>query len=233
MGRRSAPKFATARESFWRLSKAPGRMIARNRATDEPTQSASGRIAPSADRSCGSMGTSTATDPTAKQRRSVRTSSASVGAMGSVSQLSMSVEGAPEPSLDSDGSRQGAVVPASGPTDRGAAAQARSPMRPAPRPGCGLRRFGGWEISRNILKRYGYFFPTNFHAHVAAVCPAQLREPLREPGTQSFATALFSLFVISTPMRQTRCCARAASGHAAAPPRSVMNCLRFNVTPPG
>ena len=30
---------------------------------------------------------------------------------------------------------------------------------------------------------------------------------------------------MSTPMRRTRspCCARAASGHAAAPPRSVMN----------
>src|SRR5262249_54943553 len=34
---------------------------------------------------------------------------------------------------------------------------------------------------------------------------------------------------ISTPIRRTRspCCARAESGHAAAPPRSVMNLRRF------
>jgi hypothetical protein len=34
---------------------------------------------------------------------------------------------------------------------------------------------------------------------------------------------------MTTPMRRirSRCCARAASGHAAAPPSSVMNARRF------
>jgi hypothetical protein len=38
------------------------------------------------------------------------------------------------------------------------------------------------------------------------------------------------LVTITTPMRRMRsvCCARAASGHAAAPPSSVMNERRFN-----
>src|SRR6516162_348105 len=43
----------------------------------------------------------------------------------------------------------------------------------------------------------------------------------------------FSSNPLSTPMRRTRlpCCARTASGHAAAPPRSVMNSRRFIRSP--
>src|SRR6516164_2184900 len=53
--------------------------------------------------------------------------------------------------------------------------------------------------------------------------------------TPAFATGSFSSYgPMSTPMRRTRspCCARAASGHAAAPPKSVMNSRRLMTSSP-
>ena len=77
--------------------------------------------------------------------------------------------------------------------------------------------------------------PAGVDPHVAAVGPAQLLQPLQE---RRDAGLIFRIVrgrrVRSTPMRRIRsgCCARAASGHAAAaPPRSVMNFAPPHVRP--
>lgn len=51
----------------------------------------------------------------------------------------------------------------------------------------------------------------------------------RKAVTRRWASRSFSLNPVSTPIRRIRsaCCARAASDHAAAPPRSVVNARRF------
>ena len=70
--------------------------------------------------------------------------------------------------------------------------------------------------------------PTSVDPHVAAVDPAQLLQSLQERRDASLRFRIVRA-VMSTPMRRIRsgCCARAASGHAAAPPISVMNSRRL------
>src|SRR5262249_52776516 len=67
---------------------------------------------------------------------------------------------------------------------------------------------------------------------VAAVAPTQLLQGLPER-REVAGRVLLVRDEMSTPMRRIRspCCARAASGHAAAPPRSVINARLFMAMP--
>jgi hypothetical protein len=64
--------------------------------------------------------------------------------------------------------------------------------------------------------------------HVAAIGPAQARNRLCERRDLSLDTGSFSSNPTSMPMRRMRspCCARAASGHAAAPRSPAMKSRR-------
>ena len=71
--------------------------------------------------------------------------------------------------------------------------------------------------------------PADVDPHVAADAPAQLLQLLQERPDAGLKFWIVRGAGSSTPMRRIRspCCARAASGHAAAaPPRSVMNSRR-------
>jgi hypothetical protein len=70
--------------------------------------------------------------------------------------------------------------------------------------------------------------PSKVHPHVAAIGPTQIRKRLGERRDLGFPRGSFSSPNMRTPMRRTRspCCARAASGHAAALPRPAMNSRR-------
>src|SRR5262249_12261939 len=67
---------------------------------------------------------------------------------------------------------------------------------------------------------------------VAAVAPTQLLQGLPER-REVAGRVLLVRDEMSTPMRRIRspCCARHASGHAAAPPRSVINARLFMAMP--
>jgi hypothetical protein len=72
--------------------------------------------------------------------------------------------------------------------------------------------------------------PAGVNAHIAALCPAQLLQPLNE-----CSVALVGKLIVDreiTPIRRMRsgCCARTESGHAAAPPSSDMNARRLTWT---
>jgi hypothetical protein len=79
----------------------------------------------------------------------------------------------------------------------------------------------------SCLRRSSALVVAGLDPHVAAVGPAQLRQALQE---RRHAGLIFRIIRLSTPMCRirSRCCARAASGHAAAPPSSVMNSRRCN-----
>ena len=69
--------------------------------------------------------------------------------------------------------------------------------------------------------------PAIVYPKVVALRPTQLAEPL----PKSIDTSLSFWIVLSIcRMRRIRsvCCARATSGHAVAPPASVINSRRFN-----
>ena len=73
--------------------------------------------------------------------------------------------------------------------------------------------------------------PASVDPDVAALRPPELLESLPECGDEGLSFRSLSAYPISTPIRRIPpgCCARAASGHAAAaPPSSVMNSRRFN-----
>ena len=76
--------------------------------------------------------------------------------------------------------------------------------------------------------------PAVVDPHVAAVGPAQLLQPLQERRDAGLRFRIVrGCELISTPMRRIRsgCCARAASGHAAAAAESVMNSRRLIRSP--
>ena len=75
--------------------------------------------------------------------------------------------------------------------------------------------------------------PAGVDPHVAANGPAQLLQSLHERRERACPSGSSAASVMSTPMRRIRspCCARAASGHAAAPPSSVMNSRRSLPSP--
>ena len=75
--------------------------------------------------------------------------------------------------------------------------------------------------------------PAVVDPHVAALGPAQLLQALLECRERPDASGSSAARFMSTPMRRIRsgCCARAASGHAAAPPSSVMNSRRLIAAP--
>ena len=68
--------------------------------------------------------------------------------------------------------------------------------------------------------------PASIDPHIAAGGPAQFLQALQERREAGLCFRIVCGVAISTPTRRIRspCCARAASGHAAAPPSSVMNC---------
>ena len=71
--------------------------------------------------------------------------------------------------------------------------------------------------------------PPKVHPHVAAVGPTQARKRLSERGELKLRHGIVFVAARSTPMRRMRfgCCARAASGQTAAPPRNLMNSRRL------
>jgi hypothetical protein len=70
---------------------------------------------------------------------------------------------------------------------------------------------------------------TTIDLHIAAIGPAQLLQPLHEGVHAALRFRIVCREIMSTPMRRifSRCCARTVSGHAAAPPISVMNWRRL------
>ena len=76
--------------------------------------------------------------------------------------------------------------------------------------------------------------PAGVDPHVAAVVQPDCCKPLPErPDAGLSFHDRPRLPGSSTPMRRvrSRCCARAATGHAAAPPSNVMNSRRFTASP--
>jgi hypothetical protein len=75
--------------------------------------------------------------------------------------------------------------------------------------------------------------PADIDLRVAPVGPAQLLQPLRNAARRACPSGPSAATLMSTPMRRMRagCCARAAIGHAAVPPRRVMNSRRLMKAP--
>ena len=121
-----------------------------------------------------------------------------------------------------------------GDDQRTRSARCGSPVATAPR-----RAASGQDDVRRERDQFRRIFanalgiacaPADVDLHVAAVGPAQLLQPLQERREAGLSFRIVRGQLMSTPMRRIRspCCARAASGHAAAaPPSSVMNSRRF------
>jgi HNH endonuclease len=73
--------------------------------------------------------------------------------------------------------------------------------------------------------------PANVDPDIAPIRPAQCLKPFQK--SRFVCPSGLSARPISTPIRRIRspCCARAASGHAVAPPSNVMNARRFTRSP--
>jgi hypothetical protein len=70
--------------------------------------------------------------------------------------------------------------------------------------------------------------PADVDPHISAIDPTQVLKALQESATRACPSRLSAVRFMSTPMRRIRsgCCARAATGHAAAPPSVTMNSRR-------
>ena len=84
------------------------------------------------------------------------------------------------------------------------------------------------QFRRMFANRSASPRPSGYRSARCGHRPAQLLQPLHGTPLRRACTSGSSAASMSTPMRRIRsgCCARAASGHAAAPPSSVMNSRR-------
>ena len=92
--------------------------------------------------------------------------------------------------------------------------------------GCGLRAGGCW----GSLKGNWHAMRQRRH-HDGGQCRAQLPFPLTEFSVLRFVRSSQKFVHVRRNTGITGCCARAASGHAAAPPSSVMNSRRLTRSP--